>query len=224
MAADKATQDLLQNKYVRILSAVLLAQAALFYATSRGENVPEMRPLKDFPKEVSDWRMVKEGYVDAETQEVLKADDTLTRTYASPRSPLPPNLFVAFFKSQRTGKAPHSPKNCLPGAGWEQSRSDSLYVTVPSLAQPIEVNRYVVARGEDKSVVLYWYQSQKRVVASEYKAKIWTVADAIRYNRTDTALVRVVVPVQQNDEAAAEKVAVEFVQAFFGTLRQHLPS
>ena len=224
MPEDKATQNLLQNKYARILSAVLLLQAALFYATSRGENVPSPRPLKDFPKEVSDWRTIKEGYVDDETQAVLRADDTLTRTYASPKFQMPPNLFVAFFKTQRTGKAPHSPKNCLPGSGWEPSREDYLKVAVPGLAQPIEVNRYVVARGEERSVVLYWYQSQNRVVASEYKAKIWTVADAIRYNRTDTALVRVVVPVSGNDEAAAERVAVEFVQAFFGALRQYLPA
>jgi len=214
---------MLQNNYVRILSAVLLAQAALFYGTSRGENVPEIRPLSDFPREVAGWRMIKEGYVDAETQAVLKADDTLSRTYASPKYQLPPNLFVAFFKTQRSGKAPHSPKNCLPGAGWEQSRSDSLRVAVPSFAQPIEVNRYVVARGDEKSVVLYWYQSQKRVVASEYKAKIWTVADAIRYNRTDTALVRVVVPMMGN-EAVAQQEAIDFVQSFFIPLRKYLPA
>jgi len=216
--------NLLQNKYVRILSAVLLLQAALFYATSRGENVPAIRPLSDFPKELPGWRMIKEGYVDDETQAVLKADDTLTRTYASPKFQLPPNLFVAFFKTQRTGKAPHSPKNCLPGSGWEPSREDYLQVAVPDLAQPIEVNRYVVSRGDERSVVLYWYQTQNRVEASEYRAKIWTVLDAIRYNRSDTALVRVVVPVRQNDEAAAQQVAVEFVQAIFGTLRRCLPS
>src|SRR6266446_5744741 len=150
MPDDNAARNLLQNKYVRILSAVLLAQAALFYATSRGENAPEMRPLSDFPKEVSGWRMIKEGYVDAETQAVLKADDTLTRTYASPKYQLPPNLFVAFFKTQRTGKTPHSPKNCLPGAGWEQSRSDSLQVAVSSFAQPIQVHEYVVAKGDSR--------------------------------------------------------------------------
>ena len=215
---------MLQNKYVRILSAMLLVQAALFYGTSRGENVPAIAPLSDFPKELAGWKMIKEGYVDAETQAVLQADDTLTRAYASPKFPQPPNLFVAFFKTQRTGNAPHSPKNCLPGSGWEPSREDHLKVAVPDLAQPIEVNRYVVSRGEDRSVVLYWYQSQKRVVASEYRAKLWTVADAIRYNRTDTALVRVVVPVLGNNEAAAERVAVEFVQAFFGVLRQRLPA
>ena len=223
MPEDKATRSLLQNKYVRILSAVLLVQAALFYATSRGENVPVIRPLGDFPKEVAVWKTVKEGYVDAETQAVLQADDTLTRTYASPKFRQAPNLFVAFFKTQRTGKAPHSPKNCLPGSGWEPSREDHLSLVVPDLAQPIRVNRYVVSRGEDRSVVLYWYQSRDRVVASEYRAKLWTVADAIRYNRTDTALVRVVVPVLGTDEASAEHVAVEFVQAFYGTLRGRLP-
>src|SRR6266850_5053188 len=135
MPDDKATSNLLQNTSVRILSAVLMAQAALFYGTSRGENVPQMRPLSDFPKEVSGWRMIKEGYVDAETQAVLKADDTLSRTYASPKFRLPPNLFVAFFKTQRTGKTPHSPKNCLPGSGWEQTRSDHLQVAVSGFAQ-----------------------------------------------------------------------------------------
>jgi len=82
----------------------------------------------------------------------------------------------------------------------------------------------VVAKGEDKSVVLYWYQSRDRVVASEYRAKFYLVADAIRYNRTDTALVRVVVPMSGNDPAFATKTAEEFVQAFFGTLRRLLPA
>src|SRR4030095_15419317 len=203
---------------------VFLVQAALFYATSRGENVPVIGPLSDFPRELAGWRMIKEGYVDAETQAVLQADDTLTRTYASPKFQQPPNLFVAFFKTQRSGKTPHSPKNCLPGSGWEPSREDHLNLVVSDFAQPIEVNRYVVARGEERSVVLYWYQSQKRVVASEYRAKIWTVADAIRYNRTDTALVRVIVPIAGSDEAGAQRAAFECVQSFFVPLREYLPA
>src|SRR5437879_1634458 len=113
-------RTLLQNKYARILSAALLVQAALFYTTSRGEKSPNEQPLREFPKQVSGWTMVQEGYVDDETQAVLKADDTLTRTYARSRSEQPPLLFVAFFKTQRTGKTPHSPKNCLPGAGWDR--------------------------------------------------------------------------------------------------------
>ena len=95
---------------------------------------------------------------------------------------------------------------------------------VPGVEKPIEVNRYRVSKGEERSVVLYWYQHPNRVVASEYRSKFFTVADAIRYNRTDMALVRVVVPVRGADEAAAQKTAVEFVQSIFTTLHHYLPS
>jgi EpsI family protein len=217
-------KGLMQNKYVRILTAVLLIQAALFYASSRAENVPSTQPLRDFPHQLPGWIMAQEGYVDDETQAVLKADDTLTRTYSSPKFQLVANLFVAFFKTQRTGKAPHSPKNCLPGAGWEKAQEDYLDVSIPGMAEPIQVNRYIVSKGDQKSLVLYWYQTPYLVIASEYKAKLVTVEDAIRYNRTDTALVRVVVSVIGNNDAAAQQEAVEFVQSFFVPLRKHLPS
>jgi len=216
-------KSLMQNKYARILTVVLVIQAALFYASSRAENIPSMRPLHDFPRQLSGWMMLQEGYVHDETQAILKADDTLTRTYGNPKFQVAPSFFVAFFKTQRTGKAPHSPKNCLPGSGWEREREDYLDVTIPGMAEPIRVNRYIVSKGEQKSLVLYWYQTQNRVVANEYKAKIMTVGDAIRYNRTDTALVRVVVPVMGN-EAAAQQEAVDFVQSFFIPLRKYLPS
>jgi len=217
-------KGLMQNKYARILTIVLVIQAALFYASSRAENIPSMRPLRDFPRDLSGWTMVQEGYFDDETQAVLKADDTLTRTYGSPKFQLIPSLFVAFFKTLRTGKTPHSPKNCLPGSGWEREREDYLDVTIPGMAEPIQVNRYIVSKGDQKSLVLYWYQTQKRVIANEYKAKIMTVEDAIRYNRTDMAIVRVVVPVRGSNDAEAQQEAVEFVQSFFIPLRKYLPS
>src|SRR5207244_8960432 len=142
--------------------------------SSRGENVPDVRPLADFSRQLGDWFLTKEGHVDEETQAVLQADDTLTRVYSSLKDPLAQaSLFVAFFKTQRTGKAPHSPKNCLPGSGWERLRDDVVSITIPNLPEPIQVNRYVVSKGEERSLVLYWYQSPNRVVASEYKAKFW---------------------------------------------------
>jgi EpsI family protein len=86
------------------------------------------------------------------------------------------------------------------------------------------VNDYVISRGQNQSIVLYWYQSRDRVVASEYSAKIFTVTDAIRYNRSDTALVRVVVNVTDGNLQAAEDTAVSFVQSFFTPLREYLPA
>ena len=88
---------------------------------------------------------------------------------------------------------------------------------------PIRVNRYVVARGEEKSVVLYWYQSHNRVIAGEFAAKFWLVADSIRYHRSDTALVRVVVPVRAGDIDSAVNNGIAFVQAIFPDLQKQLP-
>lgn len=224
MAGNSGGNKFLSSKYARVLSVVLLAQAGVFYASSRTEQIPAMKPLRDFPRVLPGWSMTQEGYVDEETQSVLRADDTLTRSYGSIKYRAQPNLFVAYFQTQRTGKAPHSPKNCLPGSGWERDKEDYLDISVPGMAEPIHVNRYIVSKGEYKSVVLYWYQTQRRVVASEYRAKILTVEDAIRYNRTDTALVRVVVPVAGGDDASAEREAVDFVQSFFMPLRHYLPA
>ncbi|MBI3471891.1 MAG: EpsI family protein [Candidatus Solibacter usitatus] len=200
----------------------LLAQGALFYATSRTEAAVHALPLREFPLRAGDWVTAREGYVDEETQSVLRADDTLTRTYAHSDQRRAAQLFVAFFKTQRTGQKPHSPKNCLPGSGWEMTRPGRIQVAVAGEPRPIEINKYLVTHGEERSIVLYWYQTSNRIIASEYSAMYWLIADSIRYNRTDTALVRVVSPVAGNDEDAAVQTGVEFVQAFYPSLRRQL--
>jgi len=168
--------------------------------------------------------MAQNLQMDQETLDVLKADDILSREYINRDARQAATLFVAFFETQRTGKAPHSPKNCLPGSGWTPSKSGTTSIDIPGMATPIHVNEYVVSRGQNQSVVMYWYQSRDRVIASEYSAKIYTVTDAIRYNRSDTALVRVVVNVADGDTQKAEQTAASFVQSFFGPLRAYLPA
>ena len=215
--------EFLNSAPARLVTLLLLLQGALLYSTIRPEAVPAVRSLSDMPHTLGSWQLRQEGVIDQETQDILKADDLLNRFYVDPSSGHAANLFVAAFRSQRTGKAPHSPKNCLPGSGWLPVSSDQYSVDVGGAA-PITVNRYVVAHGDSRSLVMYWYQSRDRVVASEYKAKFWVMVDAIRLNRTDTALVRVVVPLNGRGPEEATRTAVGFVQSFYGTLRQYLPA
>ncbi len=212
---------LLRSKTARILSVVLLAQAGVFYGFSRQENVPAHKTLQDFHLTDSAWVPQEDMPLDKETLEILNADDILSRVYKDNRTGTLATLFVAYFQTQRTGKTPHSPKNCLPGSGWTPSESN--YETIQVAGQaPISVNHYVVSRGDNQSVVLYWYQSHNRVVASEYSAKIFTVTDSIRYNRSDTSLVRVVIGVDHGDTKSASQAAITFVQSFFEPLKQYL--
>lgn len=217
------------NRYLSstlvILTAVLAAQTGLYFAFTKSEKVAAGRKLAEFPDVLGGWNKVQEGVVDEATQAILKADDTLTRFYGSPKSGVGANLFIAAFRSQRTGAIPHSPKNCLPGSGWTWTVNDHVLVQIPGRTEPIEVNRYIVQRGDSKSLVLYWYQSRDRAVASEYKAKLYTMLDAIRDNRTDTALVRVVIPLSGDDgNEKAQTAAEDFVRAFYAPLLKFLPA
>jgi EpsI family protein len=212
------------TKSARILTIVLLLQAGAFYGFSRNEKTPPHRPLEEFSLGSNDWLLMQNVDIDKETLDILKADDLLSRIYENRKTGRMATVFVAYFETQRTGKAPHSPKNCLPGSGWTPSQSGTIDISVPGEAAPIHVNRYIVAHGENQDAVLYWYQSHNRVIASEYTAKIFTVMDSIRYNRSDTALVRVVVPVQGGNTQSAVDAAVLFVQDLFEPLKQYLPA
>jgi EpsI family protein len=218
-----AQLSFLKGRAAMILSILMIVQGSLFYGFSRGETPPSHQPLDGFPKEIGAWYMVQQGVMEQEVKDVLRADDYITREYAAAPEKTA-NLFVAFFKSQRAGQTPHSPKNCLPGSGWVWTVSDTIPVTVPGRVAPIEVNRYLVSKGENRSLVLYWYQSRDRVVASEYKAAALVAWDALRYNRTDTSLVRVVVPVNNGRDDVATQTGVEFIQTFFAKLRQFFPA
>jgi EpsI family protein len=215
----------LKSRHVQILTVLLLAQAALYYGRARApERVPLVKELDEFPRQVEEWQFWREGVVDPEAVDVLKADDVLNRFYTRPGASGPTNLFVAYFKSQRRGVRPHSPKNCLPGSGWTPTTSTIAAIQVPGMSAPIEVNRYIVEKGPAKQVVLYWYQSHGRVIASEYRALLYSVLDSARSNRTDTAMVRIVVPVLEGEVAAADKEATEFVRSAFPSLVTYFPS
>lgn len=214
---------LLRSSAAIAVSCLLLAQAVAFYLIPKSEAAVTARPLTNLPVEIGPWRSIMETPVEPEVQAVLKATDTLNRIYLDVARRAQASLFVAFFKSQKAGVAPHSPKNCLPGSGWAPISSGTLAVNIPGRPEPVEVNRYVVARGSEKTLVLYWYQTPYRITASEYMAKIWLVLDAVRYHRSDTSLVRIVVPATEGDAARAEQIAVSFMQSLLPPLTAHLP-
>ena len=213
----------LTGRTAQLLTAFLFIQVAVFQAVARRtEFVPQVKPLATLPLQLGAWSTKQEFQTEKEVMDVLRADDTLSRTWGDPAGKFV-TLFVAFFKSQRTGVTPHSPKNCLPGNGWVQLTDSKMYLPIPGRTNPIEVNYYIVQRGEMKQVTMYWYQSRDRVVANEFKARFYVVRDAIAYNRTDTSLVRVMVPFSGNDVQGATDTAREFAQTLFNPLSEVLP-
>jgi len=202
------------------VSLLLVGQIGAFHLVHTQEYVPHPPHLQQFQTSIGNFQMVSESQLDEETQSFLKADDTLNRSYAGPNGSL--SLFVAFFLSQRAGVTPHSPKVCLPGNGWAEVSSSRFATTVPGEPAPITVNRYIVSHGDERDLVLYWYQNRHHVMADEIFSKLYLIWDGLRYHRSDEALVRVIVPIAAGRQEAAEQYALEFIRSFYMPLKQRM--
>ena len=209
----------LRSTPVLVVSAILILQIVLFKIVPTYEYKPTPPALETFSTQVGPWHMSQQSQIAADMEALLKADDTLSRKY---EGPVAVDLFVAFFKSQRGGVTPHSPKVCLPGSGWSEDSAKIISVQVPGETVPIPMNRYIVSKGELRNMVLYWYQNPFRVTANEYMSKFYLIHDAFRYHRSDEALVRVIVRIDDAGEAVAEQRAAEFAKTIYLPLKQQM--
>ena len=204
-----------------IVVVVLLGSTALLHGMSHGETVVARHPLKELPYTIGSWTGQEQPLEERIVQAVSVSDYT-NRVYYNP-SVAPVQLYVGYYASQRTGDTIHSPKNCMPGAGWDPVHS--AYATIDlSAGQRMVVNEYVIQRGLDRQLVFYWYQGRGRVIASEYWGKFWMVADAITKNRTDGALVRLITPMANNEDISTARARlVKFAQLLFPDLNEFIP-
>ena len=216
----------MQMRVTVVLACLIIAVIVVLRADAQ-EDVPLRAPLATFPMQLGTWTGVPQPPFTEEVEKVLGADDYLTRAYFAPDG-TGVGLFVGYWQSQRQGDTMHSPLNCLPGAGWQPMSVGML--TLDRQGSPdapsATVNRVVIQKGIDRQLVLYWYQSHGRIVASEYWGKFYLMADAMRLNRTDGSIVRIVSPVLGDDagaEALAEERARRFAATLLPSLAQFLP-
>ena len=205
-----------------LVPVFLAAQILLVHAAASGEHPPAAPALSGFPAEVGQWKLFHEDPIAPDIARELGADRLFSQTYMQTPAGSFASLLVAWFQTQLGGaRQPHSPKVCLPASGWTPEIMDE--VTFDTAAGAITVNRYVVANHAQRAVVLYWYQTPRRVIAGEWAAKFWLVPDALRDKRSDTALVRVIAWSAGGRDDAATTVATGFARELYPRLREFLP-
>ncbi len=189
---------------VALISILSLTLAAAEISARRNpESLTES--LSTIPYSMAGWTLQQQAPLPERTLERLVLTDYVSRIYS--KGAKQAGLFVAYYAEQRSGESMHSPKQCLPGGGWEIWRYGS--VTVPLNGRRVVVNNYSIQKGGERNIVLYWYQSGSRVIASEYLGKMLLMRDAISNGRTDGALVRIVLP----DRPGAIEEGVGFASA-----------
>ena len=205
------------------VAAILLAATlSLLIARDREEVLPPRSELVSFPSSIGQWQG-KDLETSAQLAESLGPGEFLLRDYVNQERRTAASLYIAYFPSQRAGDTIHSPKNCLPGAGWIPAETSHIWIDQPG-GKKIEVNRILITKGAERALVLYWYQAHGRVTPSEYGAKYYLVADAIRMNRSDGALVRIITFMKNGESVAkAEATAIGFSQLVSPLLDSYIP-
>ncbi len=202
-----------------VVIVLLLATGAYGSRAGSAETMVSREPLASLPLQLGDWQGYEAAPFAGDLLAELGVDDHLNRQYIRQGSG-PVGVYVGYYASQRQGDTIHSPQNCLPGAGWQPVESG--VVQVPVEGRSLLVNQYVIQRGLDKQVVLYWYQGRGRVIANEYHNKAYLMLDSVRLRRTNGGLVRLIAPIATTADAA-KATASSFARVMFPHLAKHLP-
>lgn len=204
----------------------MVGTALLLHARSSFEFIPNRQALDTFPHELEGW-FGNDMALGSDVLQVLGPGDFLNRTYRNLAKPETMELFIAYYPSQRSGDTIHSPQNCLPGAGWTPLKRDHIqipYVSSSGTGAVVVANRYVLAKGMDRVLVLYWYQAHGRTNPSEYWAKYYQVRDSIAMNRSDGAMVRVAAQFPNpSAEPQTEATVIEFSKILLSRLDDFIP-
>jgi EpsI family protein len=193
-------------RFAMLLVLILVAGIVVNAWQYLGEKHVARKELKDFPRQVGSWQQSGgEHRFDDATLAVLGASDYIMRDYRTPNGQVA-NFYVGYYVTQADGATYHSPLNCMPGAGWVMSQPGMVKIS-PQGRPAFEANKYLAENSGTKQLLVYWYQARGRAVASEYWGKIYTVLDSVRMRRSDGAMVRVLIPIGDSENAALESAA-----------------
>ena len=206
------------------LFTILLIMGATFWFTGqagRSENVPPVKSFLNFPLTMGAWQGSR-GALESEIYNILGVEDYVLADYQNPQRRRV-NFYLGFYQSQKEGDLIHSPRNCMPGAGWNIIASSDQIIDGGPGSAPIKVTGLILEKGVERQVVLYWFHSRGRVIASEYMQKIWLVLDSITRRRTDGSFVRLISPVVTSEEEAFDLLK-EFALELMPHLEAYIPS
>lgn len=211
----------MNNQKTIITITIMLITVLLTGLFNHSERIAPNKPFSEFPLKIGQWQGEK-GELDQKVYNILGVEDYVLANYKN-NSGERVNLYVGFYQSQKEGDIIHSPKNCMPGAGWKITGTSIETVNVSDDEKNISVIKLLLQKGAEKQIVLYWFQSRGRIIFSEYMQKIWLVIDSVTRQRTDGSFVRLISPVIIDEEKTI-KALKDFAQKVYPVLNVHIPS
>jgi EpsI family protein len=209
----------LKQRPVLIAAVLLSGQGLVYYGWARTEVIPETLRWKEFPQKIGLWSSSSDMPIEQRFLDLLRPDDYVNRVYEQPGVSSQLGLFVAYFKTQRTGFNPHSPQNCLPGAGWKSISLALAPLITGAGDQRVDVNQYVVQKDNAQLAVIYWFQQGRHSFTNEIVAQFYAIPELMLHGRTDNSLIRVIVPVTNGTVEQSTKTAMSFSRELYPEVR-----
>ncbi len=216
----------LSRAYIASCVVLMIILPLAIMLGDRDDVTPDRQRFSNFPLQLAEWKGADIGmgqeYIDA-----LKFDDYIIANYAKKNDVSPVNFYVAYYASQRKGASAHSPKSCIPGDGWQIGDFEQRQILdlTTSKGEALNVNRAVISKGNARQLVYYWFQQRGRIITNEYLMKWFLFWDALTQQRTDGALVRLVLTLPPgSDEIKADEKMADFLSKVFPKLETFVPS
>ena len=210
-------------KRIIIIALIMVMTTIVLNFSNHSEIIKPNKPFETFPMGIGEWTGNTSKF-DQKVYDILGVEDSILASYQDNNGDSV-QLYVGFYQSQKEGDLIHSPKNCMPGSGWNilKTSIETVDVGQNGTEKNIDVIKLILVKGSQKQVVLYWFQSRGRIISSEYMQKIWLVIDSITKHRTDGSFVRLISPVVKSEDHALE-VLKAFTREIYPYLNEYIPS
>ena len=210
-------------KHTLTASALMILTMVFLNYLGHTEDIHPNKPFSTFPKQIGEWAG-EEYHFESRIYNLLGVDDYVLSSYRTSEG-RQVNLYIGFYQSQREGDLIHSPKHCMPGAGWNVVHTSLEEITIPgAVPGKIKTIKLMLQKGAQKKIVLYWFQSRGRIIASEYMQKIYLVVDSIIRHRTDGSFIRLITSVENGDEDRALTTLKDFAVQIMPIVNEYIPS
>ena len=192
---------------------------------------PPRESFDTFPSEFGEWACLERQEMEPRVEDNLGVSDYLICNYIRPE---PHDLVGVYFgyhvsqvREEGGGSGEnsiHPPAHCLPGSGWDIIANQTVELDLSGLPQsPAGVKRMIIAKGEARQLVYYWYQSRGRVIAADWKKILYVGLDRALRGRTDGSLTRFTIPIVRNDEARAEAAFLDLAPRILADISRYVP-
>lgn len=214
------TTTRLSMKNALVAGALMMVTFTYLKFMNHGTEVQPLKSFSTFPKQIGEF-IGEEQFFSDEIYAAVGVDDSALISYVNPLNETV-QLYIGYYKSQRKGDMIHSPKNCMPGSGWEIT--SSLLENVERRdGKTISIIKLILEKGDEKQIVLYWFHARGRIINSEYKQKIYLIIDSITRNRTDDSFVRLISPVIDKKDEETLVYMKRFIKDLLPILDEYIP-